>query len=166
MRVILEANQAEQLRHARADSATRCPGDLEREGDVLVDRLLRQQPEILEDDPDPAAQRGHLAATQAAKVAARDDDAAGRGHLLADQQTDERALAGARLPHQEDEITLGDLHADVAQRGLAVRVGHPHVGERDDRWSGAFCRVPAVRTTTATRGSRQRAEDRGRHQRR
>ena len=49
-----EAGQAQDVRHLVADLAARAAGDLERVGDVVVDRPVRQQLEVLEDHADVA----------------------------------------------------------------------------------------------------------------
>ena len=108
-------------------------GDLEREADVLGHRLVRQQPEVLEHDADPAAELRHLAAPHAAEVAARHPDVAVARHQLANEETDERALAGPRRPDEEDEVAGRDLDVDIGQRHLAVRVGEAGVDHADDR---------------------------------
>ena len=106
----------------RPDLAPRRAGHLEREGDVLPDRLGRQELEVLEDDPDLAAHLRDLPAAEPGDVLAVEDDLAPGRDLVADEQLDERRLAGARRPDEEDEIALGDDEVDVAQGELAVRV--------------------------------------------
>src|SRR5258708_2728208 len=53
----LQADQVDHLGHDLLDEPARLADDLQSEGDVLVDVLVRQQPEILEDAADAAAQR-------------------------------------------------------------------------------------------------------------
>ena len=107
-------------------------GDLERERHVLVDRLGRQQLEVLEDDPDLAPHLGHLATPEPGDVLAVEDDLAAGRELVADEQLDERRLAGAGRADEEDEVALGDDQVDVAQGELAVRVRLRHVVEDED----------------------------------
>ena len=117
--------QPDQGQHAidrRPDLAPRRAGHLEREGDVLVDRLGRQELEVLEDDPDLAAHLGHLPAAEPGDVLAVEHDRAAGRDLVADEQLDERRLAGAGRPDEEDEVAFGDDQVDVAQGELAVRV--------------------------------------------
>ena len=59
------------------------------------------------------------------------DDATGRRALLADEETDQRGLAGAGRSDEEDEVAGVDPEVDVAQREGAVRVALADVVERD-----------------------------------
>ena len=128
--------QPDQGQHAidrRADLLARRAGDLEREGHVLVDRLRRQQLEVLEDDPDLAPHLGHLPAAEPGDVLAVEDDLAAGRELVADEQLDQGRLAGPGRPDEEDEVALGDDQVDVAQGELAVRVRLRHVVQDEDR---------------------------------
>ena len=93
--------------------AARRARHLERERDVLADGLARQQPEVLEHDADLAPQPGHVAAAQVRELEAGDVDVAGGRDLVADEQLDERALAGAGRADEEHEVALGDDEVDV-----------------------------------------------------
>src|SRR3989304_3525100 len=73
-RLLGEADVPEGPRHGRPDPATRRAGDLEGEGDVLADRLGRQELEVLEDRPDLAPDVGHLSPGQPREVLAVEDD--------------------------------------------------------------------------------------------
>ena len=73
-----QADEIEDLRHLRAHDVARAADHLERERDVLVDRLVGQQLEVLEDAADVAAQLRDLPAAEPRDVAAGDDDAARR----------------------------------------------------------------------------------------
>ena len=117
----------------RPDLAARIAGHLERERDVLPDRLGRQQLEVLEDDPDLAAHPGHLAARQPGEVLPVEHDVAAGRDLVADEQLDQRRLAGARRPDEEHEVAFGDDQVDVAQRDLPVGVLLRDVVEHEDR---------------------------------
>ena len=55
----------------------------------------------------------------------------GRRLLVADEQLDERALARAGGPDEEDEVALRDDQVDVDQGALAVRVDLGHVVQRE-----------------------------------
>ena len=57
-----EPGQAQDVRHLLADLAALAARDLERVGDVVVDRAARQQLEVLEDHADVAAVVGDLLA--------------------------------------------------------------------------------------------------------
>ena len=71
-----EADEREHLGHGLLDEPARGSDHLQREGDVLEDGLVRQQPEVLEDRADVTAEVRHLAVRQRAQVAAEHDDAA------------------------------------------------------------------------------------------
>ena len=134
-RLLRLGGQPDEGEHAidrRPDLLARRAGDLEREGHVLPDRLRRQQLEVLEDDPDLAAHLGDLAARQPGEVLAVEDDRAAGRELVADEQLDERRLAGAGRADEEDEVAFGDDQVDVAQGELAVRVLLRHVVEDED----------------------------------
>ena len=137
----------------RPDLAPRRAGHLEREGDVLADRLGRQELEVLEDDADLAPHLGHLAAAELGHVLAVEDDRAARRELVADEQLDERRLARAGRPDEEDEVALGDDQVDVAQGDLAVGVLLGHVVQDED---GPFLLglVPAAAEDAAADGAR------------
>ena len=101
------------------------------------DRLVGEQPEVLEDRAELAAQLRDLPVGQAVQVLAEDVDHAGVGTLLPQHQPEEGRLAGAGRAHQEDELALLDLERDVPQGGavlLRVELGDAvesdHVGTR------------------------------------
>ena len=61
---------------------------------------------------------GHLAAGQPGEVLAVEDDRAVGRDLVADEELDQRRLAGARWPDEEDEVALGDHEVDVSSAVL------------------------------------------------
>ena len=90
--------------------------DLEGEGDVLEHGLVGQQPKVLEDAADVAAEVGDAPFGQVDNVAAGlPDVATGVGQLLAEQEPDERGLSRPGRADQEDEFALVDFDRDVAQ---------------------------------------------------
>src|SRR5206468_118142 len=97
--------------------------DAQCKGDVLEDREIGQQLEILEDHADLAAQVGQVAALELTQILSLYANRAGRGLLLPDQQANQGRLAGTTRPDQEDEILLWDLESDVPQRDGAVGIG-------------------------------------------
>ena len=76
--LVREPDEIEHARHLAHDVARMRAGDLHREGDVLPDRLVDEQFEILKDHAEVAAQRGNAAAPQTVDANAVDDDLAGR----------------------------------------------------------------------------------------
>ena len=132
LRLRRQADEGEHAVDGRPDLLARRAGDLEREGDVLADGLRRQELEVLEDDPDLAPHLGHLATPEPGDVLAVEDDLAAGRQLVADEQLDQRRLAGAGRADEEHEVALGDDQVDVAQGELAVRVRLRHVVEDED----------------------------------
>ena len=110
-RFVGQADQVQHLGDSAFDLRVLAPEHLKGESDVLIDGLVRQQPEVLEHRTHPATQLRDFPARQRADVATRDDDLAGGGLLLTQDQAHEGGLAGARRAHQEHE--LAGLHGDV-----------------------------------------------------
>ena len=167
----------------RPDLSARRPGHLQRERDVLADRPGREQLEVLEDDPDLCgAARGPCAAGRGRGPARRRTTSPARGQLVADEQLEERRLAGARRPDEEDELPSAEGQVDVAQGDLAVGVGladaaQGHDGTRGLRAApGAGRRGPGsgvggrpeevVRSSRSGRGYHRAADPSGRVRRR
>ena len=69
----------------------------------------------------------------ASEVLAVEDDLATGRDLVADEQLDERRLAGAGRADEEHEVALGDDQVHVAQRDLAVGILLGDVVEDQDR---------------------------------
>ena len=93
---------------------------LEREGDVLADRLVGEQPEVLEDGADVAAQPRHLPAGQPVDLLAGDVDAARGGAVLPQHEPQEGRLAGPGGADEEDELALLDVDRDLVERRVGV----------------------------------------------
>ena len=91
--------------------------DLERERDVLVDRLVLQQFVILEDVADEPAQLGHTTRVEVGEVLTCHEHIATVGHQLAVHHAQQGALAGARRADEEHELPLVDAERDRRQRG-------------------------------------------------
>ena len=92
------------------------------ERDVLEHGLRLDQLEVLEHEADGAAVVLHLARRHLRQVAAVDDEAAFGRQLLPEQQTQERALAGAARAGQEHELAPADREVEIAQREQAAAV--------------------------------------------
>src|SRR5207245_3035237 len=114
---------------ARLHQTVLPPKHPQRERDVLVDREVRQQLEVLEDQADLATVVRQLAPLHAAELDAIDEDLAFGRLLLPDEEADHRRLARARWPDKEEEVALGDHEIDVAKRLGAGWVCLPDVLE-------------------------------------
>src|SRR3954454_9270563 len=112
-----EADQVEHLRHGVRDGVPGLADDLQGERDVLEHGLVGQQPEVLEDDADLAAQLRDLPVREPPDVLAGDVDDAARSALLPQDEPQERRLAGPGRTDEEDELALDDVEAHVVDRG-------------------------------------------------
>ena len=112
-------------------------GHVEREGDVLPDRLVRQQPEVLEDDPDAPPQPGHLARAACgsrSRPATRTWPWVGSCSRMRSRMN--VLLPAPDGPTRNTKSPRRDRDVDVAERDLAVGVGHADVDHADDRCVG------------------------------
>src|SRR5690606_21184628 len=148
----LEPDELEHGRDVATDLPPRLADDLQRERDVLEDRLVRQQPEVLEHRADASPQVRDLPVGEPVEVLAGDPDPPGGGALLLERQPQERRLAGAGRAHEEHELTLLDLHGEVVESGmslcgvlLADVVESDHVAS-PPVWMSVAPAVPADRT--------------------
>jgi hypothetical protein len=103
-----EADQAQRLRHLLADLGAAGTEHLQRVGDVVVDRSVGEQLEVLEDGADVAPQLRDLLLRQSADVAAGDAHRPLRRLELADQHLDQGRLAAAGRADQEGELATID----------------------------------------------------------
>lgn len=127
-----EADQLQDLRYGLADLAARFADDLLGEGDVLGDRLVGQQAEVLEDGPQLAPHVRDLPVGELREVLAEDVHLAVGGPFLAQDEPQEGGLAGAGGADQEDELALGDVEGDISECGpVLLRVGLGDVVESD-----------------------------------
>ncbi len=102
---LCESNDTERTLNSGINLFARGPGDLKGEGGVLPDGAARQQAEVLEDNPDAAAQEMHLARRQCVHGMAGDMHLARRGRYIAHEQADQGRLSRSRWTNQEDELT-------------------------------------------------------------
>ena len=104
---------------------------------------MRDQPEILEDDADPAAKAGQAAARHGDDVLAEQADqptARPQGEI---EQLQQRGLAGAGGAGEEVEAAVAQRESEIGQRFGAGAVAQPDIFELDDR-SRAQCRLPGT----------------------
>ncbi len=107
--------------------------DLEAERDVLDHPAVREQPEVLEDHGDRAApERPQLVVVGGGDVPPGDAHRPGGRLDQAHERADERRLARARQPHDDEDLAGPDLEADVAHGGdapgLLAQLGPREVG--------------------------------------
>ena len=120
--------------HPGGDGVAPRAGHLQREGHVLLGRPVFQQPEVLEDDAEPAAQLGYFVHPQVAHVVARDPDLARGWLLLGEEQLHDGGLAGAGMAGEKYELTLPDPEGDVLEGERTVGIRLVDVGEADHDW--------------------------------
>jgi hypothetical protein len=84
--------------------------NLEREGDVLANRQVREQGVALEHHAD-----GTAACRRVGYVDSTDLHAAAIGPLQAGDATQQRRLAAARRTEQRDELPVADVERDMVQ---------------------------------------------------
>src|SRR6266849_217570 len=118
-----ETHNAEHFLDLRLEVAQRALGHAQCEGNVLEDRQVGQQLEILEDHADLPPQVREMAPLEAAQILPLDMDGAGGRLLLADQEADQRRLAGAAGTNEKHEVLLGNFEGDIAQGNGAVGIG-------------------------------------------
>ena len=85
-----QTDEAEHLRNLRLDDRTWLANALERKGDVLVDRLIRQKLEVLINRANLATQVGNLAVAQLGEVLARNNDVPARRAKFTRKETQKR----------------------------------------------------------------------------
>src|SRR6202022_2268127 len=127
----LQADDAEHLFDLRLEVPQGAFGDAQREGDILENREVGEQLEILKDHADLATQKGQVPALEAVQVLTVDMDLARGDFLFADQEPNQRRFAGAARSDQEDEVLLGNHQRDVAQRHRAVGIFLLHPFQAD-----------------------------------
>src|SRR5262249_26123219 len=118
------------------------PVENERERDVLLRGVRRQEVEELEDEPDlPAAEDRQLVVPETRERRARDRDLARAGPVEPADQMKERDLSRPARPHDGDELAGGDAEGHAVQAadlGLSLAEDLVDVTDRDhpDRRTG------------------------------
>src|SRR5438034_279778 len=131
----LQPDDAEHFLDLGLEVAQGALGNPQGEGDILEDREIGQQLEILEDHADLPAQERQVAPLQPAQILSLHRNRAGGDLLLPDQETNQGRLPRTARPDQEDEILLGNLEGHIPQRDRPVRIGLLHMFEVDLRGS-------------------------------
>ena len=131
MRAFGEADAPEQVPRALPGRLVAAPRDQRREEHVLLGGQRGEQVEELEDEADlVAAQPGQPAVAEPVVALAAEQDVAGAGGIERPEEVEQRALPGARRPHDGDHLPPADLDVDAVERvdggvALAVDLGQP-----------------------------------------
>ena len=126
-----QAHEIEQLVHARGDGGAVPAQELGRDRDVLGDRQVREQPDLLEHIADAPAQLGGI---DRRHLGVEDADRAG-GRI--DQPVDDleqRRLAGPGFADDDEELAATDVEPDVADgvvRAALIGLGCAPDRDRD-----------------------------------
>ena len=127
----MEVDLLERGEDAAPDLLAADADDLEGHGDVVEDRPVEHEPEVLEDDAHGPAQRVDPAVGDLEDVDAVDEDLALGRQDLAEDRLEERRLARAARPGDEVEVAVVDLEGDVGQGPVRLLVLLPDVKELD-----------------------------------
>ncbi len=117
-----KTDQGEDPRDPRGDLGAGHVAHFEREGDILAHGLVRQEPEILEDNADFAPVVRQIGWSELGDVAVDDSDRTVARLLLGDQESNQRRFAGAARADNRDELTGVDGEVYVAKRYDRLRV--------------------------------------------
>src|ERR1700744_4294805 len=143
----LQADQVDDLGHDLADEPPRLADDLQREGHVLVDVLVRQEPEVLEHTADAAPEHRHAPVGQPGQIPAGHPDTAIGRPLLLEDQAQERGVTRTRRADEKDKLAFLHPDADVLQRRAALaRVDLADVIEVDHRTITAMSEMDECRS--------------------
>src|SRR6188508_106295 len=116
LRAILQADEAQGRLDALAPLAAREPRQQQRQLDVALGREHRQQVVHLEDEADvvraPACER---AVAHRIDALACDLERAAARPVEAADQVQQRRLAGARRPHQREEVAFADVEVELLE---------------------------------------------------
>ncbi|MBG9887325.1 hypothetical protein ABE10_12540 [Bacillus toyonensis] len=142
-RLVCEADELEKLGHSRVDVFLGPAGEFERVGDVRLDRLGREEVELLEDHPDSAPDPAQLPLPEQGDVDAVDGDAPRGRRFECVDQPHERRLPGARVADDPVDVAPLDVEGDVVDRddlgGVTARrrIRLGDAAQADDRHGGA-----------------------------
>ena len=121
------AHHVERAAHARRHLGLGEAAHLQRKGDILADRHVREERVVLEHDADVAAVRRH-----AVDALAVERDGAVRRRLEAGEHHQRRRLAGARRAEQRQELAAGDVEVEAAHHVALAVIGFAHAFEGDE----------------------------------
>jgi hypothetical protein len=108
-----QVDEVEQLVHAGSDLGLRPAEQTRNRADVLRDRHVREEPDLLDHIPDPAAELGLVERLDALPA---DLDVTGRQLDEAVHQLHRCRLAAAGRPHEAADLARGDRQRKVVDR--------------------------------------------------
>ncbi|CAN5256622.1 hypothetical protein BH20ACT8_BH20ACT8_12860 [soil metagenome] len=114
---VIQPDGLEQLVDACADLVVGPLEEPRHRGDVVRDRHVGEQADLLDDIADAAAQ---LVGVDVGDVLAVEDDPARRGLDEAVDQLHRGGLAAAGRPDQDDDLALRDVHRHAVDRGRGL----------------------------------------------
>ena len=107
----VQRHQGEGIRHALLDLTDRATAQFEPEGDVLCDRQVRKEGQVLENQPHIA-----LVRRQSGERPAIEDQPPAIGVFKSGDDAQQGGLAAAARAEEGDELAGGDVEADVVDR--------------------------------------------------
>jgi hypothetical protein len=119
---MLQADPLQHLKGLALLRRQRQSEDTHHERDVLKHREPGDEPKVLKDEADAAAERLDLRRPQRAQVAAEHLQVAFTRQFLAKEQAEKRRLAGAAGPGQKDELAFVDGEGKIAESVNAALV--------------------------------------------
>ena len=130
-----EADQLEQLAHARGDAVVRPPLQPRHDGDVVGDRQVRKEADLLNHVADGSAKADRI---PLARVPALHAHVAGVGQEQSIDQLEDGRLAGAARADERERLAGADRQRDVVENGRPPREPVGHVAEFDAFHGGDY----------------------------
>src|SRR5262249_12391537 len=127
-----KTDEAKDLRHLRPNARPRLADHLKAVGNVVVNRPVRKQLEVLEHDADVPPELRHALAGHRADITSGDHDGSASRVDLAHQEPYERALAAPGCANQERELAAFDLERDAVEAYVPAWVDNRCVAQLDD----------------------------------
>src|SRR6185436_7052209 len=153
--LVLEADLFQRVEHARDHLVIgEAPGDVDRERDVLEHRAVVEEPEVLVDDAEGAAQQRALGARQPSAAKRPDPDHARRGLDLVGDEPQDGGLAGTTVAGNDHALALVHVPGHgIEPHALSIALGD--LLERDHAFRNLTDRVFGAQRPTATVASQR-----------
>ena len=123
-----EPDQVEQLADASAHTIGVPPFEARHHGDVVGDREMRKQADLLNHVADRAPEPDRI---PFARVLALHGDVAGVGEEQSIDELEDRGLARTARAHQRDDLTGLDRQREIVENGRLPSVPERHLAEVD-----------------------------------